>query len=145
MKWAIGGIEAKVRIFCFLFIKPYMQRIHRFLFIFWLLPQIKIEPFSHFLYRFLDGKKTTRSQFNIPFEFHAQVQKCHFGNFLIFSCFRFLWISRRPGMLNWEQVVFLPSKNLYRKCELYKRQTHLPRIFTFNSSLECQVCSGLVS
>ena len=35
-----------------------------------------------------------------------------------FSCFRFLWISRRPGMLNWERVVFLPSKNLYRKCEV---------------------------
>ena len=34
-----------------------------------------------------------------------------------FSCFRFLWISRRPGMLNWERVVFLPSKILYRKCE----------------------------
>ena len=33
-----------------------------------------------------------------------------------FSCFRFLWISRRPGTLNWERVVFLPSKNLYRKC-----------------------------
>ena len=37
----------------------------------------------------------------------------------IFSCFRYLWISRRPGTLNWERVVFLPSKNLYRKCELY--------------------------
>ena len=107
------------------------------------------------------------------FEFHAQVQKCHFGNFSIlpiwhfwtcawnsklflakiillkhyenenkkkysqldpnpgfmqekvqkgdflkkdsqeffFSCFRFLWISQRPGKLNWEWVVFLPSKN----------------------------------
>ena len=33
-----------------------------------------------------------------------------------FSCFRFLWISRRPGTLNWERVVFLPSKTLYRKC-----------------------------
>ena len=33
-----------------------------------------------------------------------------------FSCFRFLWISRRPGTLNWERVVFLPSKSLYRKC-----------------------------
>ena len=33
-----------------------------------------------------------------------------------FSCFRFLLISRRPGTLNWERVVFLPSKNLYRKC-----------------------------
>ena len=33
-----------------------------------------------------------------------------------FSCFRFLWISRRPGTLNWERVVFLPSKNLYMNC-----------------------------
>ena len=33
-----------------------------------------------------------------------------------FSCFRFLLISRRPGTLNWERVVFLPSKNLCRKC-----------------------------
>ena len=106
------------------------------------------------------------------FEFHAQVQKCHFGNFSIFPkwhywtgtwnlkffwpkvffwsimnmtirknihnmpqdppnpgfmqekvqkgdflkrpsqewklfcCFRFLWISRRPGTLNWERVFF---------------------------------------
>ena len=118
----------------------------------------------------------------IFFEFHDQVQKCHFGNFSIlpkwhfwsrawyskfflpktffwsimkmairnffhnlsqglpnpgfmqekvqkgdflkkdsqefkkFSRFRFLWISRRPGTLNWERVVFLPSNNLYRKC-----------------------------
>ena len=36
-----------------------------------------------------------------------------------FSCFRFLWISRRPGTLNWERVVFLPSKSLYRKCEVF--------------------------
>ena len=35
-----------------------------------------------------------------------------------FSCFRFLGISRRPGTLNWERVVFLPSKNLYKKCGL---------------------------
>ena len=34
-----------------------------------------------------------------------------------FSYFRFLWISRRPWTLNWERVVFLPSKNLYRKCD----------------------------
>ena len=34
---------------------------------------------------------------------------------IFFSCFSFLW---RPGTLNWERVVFLPSKNLYRKCEL---------------------------
>ena len=33
-----------------------------------------------------------------------------------FSCYRFLWISRRPGTLNLKRVVFLPSKNLYRKC-----------------------------
>ena len=34
-----------------------------------------------------------------------------------FSCFRFLWISRRPGTLNWERVVFLLSKIIYRKCD----------------------------
>ena len=33
-----------------------------------------------------------------------------------FSCFRFLWISWRPGTLNWERVVFLLSKIIYRKC-----------------------------
>ena len=121
---------------------------------------------------------------NFFFEFHAWVQKCHFGNFSIlpkwhfwsrawhskfflpktffwsimkiaitkffhnlsqgppnpgfmqekvqkgdflkkdsrelnfFSCFRFLWISRRSGTLNWERVVFLLSKIIYRKCEL---------------------------
>ena len=33
-----------------------------------------------------------------------------------FSCFRFLWISLRPGTLNWERVVFLLSKILYSKC-----------------------------
>ena len=38
-----------------------------------------------------------------------------------FSCFRFLWISRRPGTQNWERVVFLPSKNLCRKCEKLKQ------------------------
>ena len=60
---------------------------------------------------------------------HEKVQK---GNFLkkdsrelkFFSCFRFLWISRRPGTLNWERVVFLPSKNLYRKC-VYITSTQL--------------------
>ena len=53
-------------------------------------------------------------------------EKVQKGNFLkkdsrelnFFSCFRFLWISRRPGTLNWERVVFLPSKNLYRKCAM---------------------------
>ena len=38
------------------------------------------------------------------------------GELFFFSCFRFLWISRRPRTLNWERVVFLPSKNTYRKC-----------------------------
>ena len=38
---------------------------------------------------------------------------------IFFSCFRFLWISWRPGTLNWERVVFLPSKTLYRKCGMY--------------------------
>ena len=32
------------------------------------------------------------------------------------SCFRFLWIPRRPGTLNKKQVFFWPSKNLYRQC-----------------------------
>ena len=36
-----------------------------------------------------------------------------------FSCFRFLWISRRPGTLNCERVVFWLSKILYRKCGLW--------------------------
>ena len=40
-----------------------------------------------------------------------------------FSCFRFLWISWRPGMLNWEWLVFLPSKNQYRNCDV-----HSPRL-----------------
>ena len=34
-----------------------------------------------------------------------------------FCCFRFLWISQRPGMLNWKRLVFLLSKILYKKCE----------------------------
>ena len=34
-----------------------------------------------------------------------------------FLWFRFLWIPRRPGMLNWERLFFWPSKNLYRQCE----------------------------
>ena len=32
-----------------------------------------------------------------------------------FCCFRFLWISWRPGMLNWKQLVFLVSKILYKQ------------------------------
>ena len=36
---------------------------------------------------------------------------------IFFSCFRFLWISQRSGTLNWERVVFLLSKIIYRKCE----------------------------
>ena len=32
--------------------------------------------------------------------------------------FRFLWISRRPGRLNWERVFFWLSKNLYKQCEI---------------------------
>ena len=115
------------------------------------------------------------------FEFHAQVQKCHFGNFSIlpkwhlwicawnskkflaksillkhyengnkkkysqlvpgsaksriyagkstkrgfskslrelkfFSCFTIIWISRRPGMLNWKRLVFELSEILYKQC-----------------------------
>ena len=34
-----------------------------------------------------------------------------------FCCFRFLWISRRPGTLNWKRLVFLLSKILYKQCE----------------------------
>ena len=34
-----------------------------------------------------------------------------------FSCFRFLWISWRPGTLNWEQVFFWLSKNQYSQYE----------------------------
>ena len=33
-----------------------------------------------------------------------------------FCCFRFLWISRRPGTLNLKWLVFLLSKILYKKC-----------------------------
>ena len=44
---------------------------------------------------------------------------------LNFSCwFRFLWISRRPGRLNWKWLVFLLSKILYKKCEHYKTFEH---------------------
>ena len=132
------------------------------------------------------------------FEFHAQVQRCHFGNFSIlpkwhfwsrawhskfflpktffwsimkiaitkffhnlsqgppnpefmqekvqkgdflkkdswelkfFSCFRFLWISRRSGTLNWERVVFLLSKIIYRKCEYLLTYLHYV-VFPANS------------
>ena len=34
-----------------------------------------------------------------------------------FCCFRFLWISRRSGTLNWKWLVFLLSKILYKKCD----------------------------
>ena len=33
-----------------------------------------------------------------------------------FVCFRFLWISRRPGNLNWERLFFWLTKNLYKQC-----------------------------
>ena len=33
-----------------------------------------------------------------------------------FCCSRFLWISRRPGTLNWKRLVFFLSKILYKKC-----------------------------
>ena len=36
---------------------------------------------------------------------------------IFFCCFRFLWISWRPGTLNWKRLVFLLSKILYKKCE----------------------------
>ena len=36
-----------------------------------------------------------------------------------FCCFRFLWISQRPGTLNWKWLVFLVSKILYMKCAMY--------------------------
>ena len=36
-----------------------------------------------------------------------------------FCCFRFLWISQRPGTLNWKWLVFLLSKILYKKCEYH--------------------------
>ena len=35
-----------------------------------------------------------------------------------FSCFRFLGIHRRHGMLNKKRLVFLTSKNLYNQCGL---------------------------
>ena len=53
-------------------------------------------------------------------------------------CFGFLWISRRPGTLNWKWLVFLTSKNLYNQCvlscpvgnaslKLYLSYQHTPR------------------
>ena len=36
---------------------------------------------------------------------------------IFFFCFRFLWISWRPGMQNWKRVVFLLPKILYMKCD----------------------------
>ena len=38
-----------------------------------------------------------------------------------FCCFRFLWISRRSGTLNWKRLVFLLSKILYKKCVVNAR------------------------
>ena len=140
----------------------------------------------------------------IFFEFHAQVQKCNFGNFSIlpkwhfwsrawysnffflpktffwsimkmairiffhnlsqgppnpgfmqkkvqkgdflkkdsrelkfFSCFRFLWISQRPGTLNWERVVFLLSKIIYRKCVSFKTRKSQGLLLSWNSSQLC--------
>ena len=72
-----------------------------------------------------------------------KVQKANFlkkdwRELLFFSWFRFLWISWRPGKLNWEQVVFLPSKNLYRKCVLKMPQPSnerlMIRILTLSST-----------
>ena len=34
-----------------------------------------------------------------------------------YFCFRFLWISWRPGTLYWEQLFFWLSKNLYKQCD----------------------------
>ena len=35
-----------------------------------------------------------------------------------YFCFRFLWISRRPGTLYWKRVFFWSSKNLYKQCDI---------------------------
>ena len=40
-----------------------------------------------------------------------------------FCCFRFLWISRRSGTLNWKWLVFLLSKILYKKCVSFSKKT----------------------
>ena len=45
------------------------------------------------------------------------LKKCLRELIYVLFCFRFLWISRRPGMLNWEQVFFWLSKNLYKQCD----------------------------
>ena len=38
---------------------------------------------------------------------------------IFFSCFRFLWISRRPGTQNWERVVFCHLKTYAGSVCLY--------------------------
>ena len=38
---------------------------------------------------------------------------------IFFCCFRFLWISWRPGTLKWKWLVFLLSKILYKKCDMF--------------------------
>ena len=92
----------------------------------------------------------------IPGFMQEKVQK---GDFLkkpsrelkLFCCFRFLWISRRPGTLNWRWLVFLLSKILYKKCvsrqicEFYQilvyytshRVCHLLRQCLFNALIFC--------
>ena len=51
-----------------------------------------------------------------------------------FCCFRFLWISRRPGTLNWKRLVFLPSKNRYNQCV----QTDCPGVI-WKSRANCEI------
>ena len=43
-----------------------------------------------------------------------------------YFCFRIVWIPQTPGRVNFKQLVFLPSKNLYRQCALMslKRTCH---------------------
>ena len=50
-----------------------------------------------------------------------------------YFCFRFLWISRRPGTLNWERVSFWLSKNLYKQCDVLKGWNHLWRCIPFSN------------
>ena len=45
------------------------------------------------------------------FKFHAPVQKCHFGNFSIFSKWHFFTRA-------WNLLGFLPSRYLDRQCDL---------------------------